>query len=510
MKKLKKTSAFLKVPNDKINDKHMKINDKHMKHKLLLLSSIGFSAGIISAQKPMNVIYILADDLGYGDLSCLGQTKFSTPSIDKLAKEGMLFTQHYSGSTVSAPSRSCLMTGQHTGHTYIRGNKGFTDGKEGQEPLTLETYILPEMFKEAGYVSGCFGKWGLGYPGSTGDPMNQGFDTFYGYNCQSESHHYYPDHLWKNRKKVMLSENAKFNLVQYAPDLIHNEALQFITDNQSRPFFAYLSYVAPHAELIAPDDEILAKFKGKFKEKPYKAKEGDTYEDTFKAGAYCSQPEPYATFAAMVTRLDRQVGDIVAKLKELGLDKNTVIFFSSDNGPHREGGANPDFFKSYGPFRGVKRDLYEGGIRLPLIAWAPGKVKSGVNSNHICAMWDMMPTFAGIAGVKLHKNTKTDGISILPTLTGKGKQKQHKFLYWEFHERGGKIALRKGDWKLVIQQIMVNKDAEPELYNLVTDRHEDNNVANQHPEIVKEMLQLMKSSHVESTIFHFNNKSKYF
>lgn len=480
-----------------------------MKHKLFLLSTLGLSSSVFAAQKPMNVIYILADDLGYGDLSCLGQTKFQTPNIDKLAANGMLFTNHYAGSTVSAPSRSSLMTGLHTGHTYVRGNKEIP-GAEGQEPLPADTYILPEMFKENGYTTGCFGKWGLGFPGSTGDPMNQGFDNFYGYNCQREAHRYYPKHLWKNREKVILSENANYNLVQYAPDLIHAEALKFIADNKSRPFFAYFSYVAPHAEIIAPDDDILAQFKGKFNEKPYNGGQGSDYNDSMDTKAYCSQNQPYATFAAMVTRLDKQVGEIVAKLKELGLDKNTIIFFSSDNGPHQEGGANPDFFKSYGPFRGVKRDLYEGGIRLPLIAYAPGKVKAGVKSNQICAMWDMMPTLASIAGVTLPKNLKTDGISILPTLTGKGKQKQHKFLYWEFHEQGGKIAVRKGDWKLIIQKVLTNKNAEPELYNLSKDIHEDKNVAKQYPELVKEMLQMMKNAHVDSEVFKFNNESKYF
>ena len=480
-----------------------------MKTKLLLYHVLGLSSGLFAAEKPMNVIYILADDLGYGDLSCLGQTKFSTPNIDKLAANGMLFTNHYAGSTVSAPSRSSLMTGLHTGHTYVRGNKEIP-GAEGQEPLPTETYVLPEMFKQNGYTTGCFGKWGLGFPGSTGDPMNQGFDNFYGYNCQREAHRYYPNHLWKNREKVILSENANYNLVQFAPDLIHAEALKFITGNKSKPFFAYLSYTLPHAEILAPDDEILAQFKGKFNEKPYNGGVGSDYNDSMDIKAYCSQAQPYATFAAMVTRLDKQVGEIVAKLKELGLDKNTIIFFSSDNGPHQEGGANPDFFKSYGPFKGVKRDLYEGGIRLPLIAYAPGTVKAGVKSNQICAMWDMMPTLAGIAGVTLPKNLKTDGISILPTLTGKVKQKQHEFLYWEFHEQGGKIAVRKGDWKLIIQKVQTNKDAEPELYNLVKDIHEDKDVAKQHPELVKEMLQMMKKSHVDSKIFKFNNESKYF
>ena len=478
-----------------------------MKQKFLLLSTLGLSAGLIAAEKPMNVIYILVDDLGYGDLSCLGQTKFSTPNIDKLAAEGMIFTQHYSGSTVSAPSRSCLMTGQHTGHTYIRGNKEIP-GAEGQEPLPADSYTLPKMFQQAGYKTGMFGKWGLGYPGSTGDPLNQGFDSFYGYNCQREAHRYYPSHLWKNREKVILSENAKFNLVQFAPDLIHAEALKFINENKSKPFFAYLSYTIPHAEILAPDDEILAQFKGKFVEKPFVGGAGSDYNASMEVKAYVSQAQPYATFAAMVTRLDKQVGEIVATLKAQGLDKNTMLFFSSDNGPHQEGGANPDFFKSYGPFRGVKRDLYEGGIRLPLIAYSPGKIKAGVINNQVCAMWDMMPTLAKVAGVKLPKNLKTDGLSILPSLTGKGKQKQHEFLYWEFHEQGGKIAMRKGDWKLIVLNVLKSNNPKTELYNLATDIHEDNNVAAQHPEMVKELLQLMKNARIESEIFKFNSETK--
>lgn len=480
-----------------------------MKPKLILLSTLSLSSSMFAAEKPMNVIYILADDLGYGDLSCLGQTKFSTPNIDNLAANGMLFTNHYSGTTVSAPSRSSLMTGQHTGHTYIRGNKEIPDA-EGQEPLPADTYTIAKMLKQSGYTTGCFGKWGLGFPGSTGDPMNQGFDEFFGYNCQREAHRYYPTHLWKNREKVMLNENAKFNLVQFAPDLIHAEALKFITENKAKPFFAYLTYTIPHAEIIAPDDEILARFKGKFNETPYKGSQGSEYNESMDVKEYCSQAQPHATFAAMVTRLDGQVGEIIAKLKELGLDKNTIVFFTSDNGPHQEGGADPEFFKSNGPFKGLKRDLYEGGIRLPLIAYAPGKIKAGVQSNQICAMWDMMPTLAGIAGAKMAINAQTDGISILPTLMGKGLQKQHEFLYWEFHEQGGKIAVRKGDWKLIIQKVLTNKDAAPELYNLATDIHEDYNVANQHPELVKEMLQIMKKSHVDSNVFTFNNESKYF
>ncbi len=465
-------------------------------------------AAQLQAAPKMNVIYILADDLGYGDLGCTGQKKFTTPNIDRLAAQGMLFTQHYSGSTVSAPSRSALMTGQHTGHTWIRGNREMP-GQEGQLPLPAGTYTIPAMFKKAGYVTGAFGKWGLGFPGSEGDPVNQGFDEFYGYNCQREAHRYYPQHLWHNTEKVILEGNKDYRRGEYSQDLIHAQCMAFVEANRSKPFFLFMPYVLPHAELIVPEDELIGRYRGVFKEVPYEGIKGSAYGPDMSVTAYCPQPEPYATFAAMIARLDQYVGDLMDKLTELGLDKNTIVMFSSDNGPHREGGANPDFFDSYGPFRGVKRDLYEGGIRLPLIAWAPGKIQAGVKNDHICASWDMLPTFAAIAGAKIPASVRTDGLSILPTLTGKGKQKQHEYLYWEFHEQGGKLAVRMGDWKGIMLNATKDKNPSIALYDLSKDIHEDNDVAARHPEVVAKIREIFKAAHTDSKIFQFNSPSLY-
>ena len=446
-----------------------------------------------------NIVYILADDLGYGDLGCYGQKIIKTPNIDKLASRGMLFTQHYSGSTVSAPSRSSLMTGLHTGHTYIRGNKEVRP--EGQQPLPADIYTMAEMFKDAGYTTGAFGKWGLGFPGSEGDPNNQGFDTFFGYNCQRLGHHYYPDFLNDNQGKFMLEGNQGLNKGQYAPDIIQQRTLQFIRDNAGKPFFLYVPSIIPHAEIFAPDDSILALYKGKIKDtKPYRGVDsGKNYKD----GSYGSSQFPRTTFAAMITRLDMHVGQIVAELKRLGLDNNTLIIFTSDNGPHQEAGADPDFFNSYGPLRGYKRDLFEGGIRVPLIATWPGKIKAGTSSDHISAFWDMMPTFKALTGSK--SKFKTDGISMLPTLLGEKKQKEHKYLYWEFHEKGGRIAVRKGNWKGVKLDFAKNPNAPMLLFDLSKDLREENNIADKYPEIVADLEKIMKKSHVESAIFNFGS-----
>ena len=327
----------------------------------------------------MNVIYILADDLGYGDLSCYGQQKFQTPNLDRMAAEGMLFTQHYAGCTVSAPSRASLMTGLHTGHTQVRGNREISP--EGQEPMAAGTFTLGKLMQDAGYTTGIFGKWGLGYPGSVSVPGTMGFDEFYGYNCQRQAHSYYPSHLWHNNEKVLFPENENNGRVTYSQDLIHAQAMQFIKNNKSKPFFAMLTYTLPHAEMNLPHDSIYRQFENSFEETPYDGSRG-----------YTPVEKPNASFAAMVTRLDNYVGEVLAELKELGLDKNTIVFFTSDNGPHTEGGANPDFFKSYGPLKGTKRALYEGGIRVPFIVWNPQKIKAGTKSDHISAFWDMMET----------------------------------------------------------------------------------------------------------------------
>ena len=437
-----------------------------------------------------NVIFILADDLGYGDLSCYGQTKFQTPNIDKLATSGIRFTSHYSGCTVSAPSRSALMTGLNTGHTYIRGNKEMQP--EGQEPLPDEVYTVAELYKEAGYATGAFGKWGLGGPGTEGVPEKQGFDEFFGFNCQALAHNYYPEYLWHNDKKVFLEGNKNGGTAQYAHDEYHKMALQFIEKHKDSPFFLFCPYVIPHAELLAPDDNLFDSFSGKFTEKPFS---GVDSGPKYRKGGYGSQPKPKAAFAAMVSRLDRSVGEIMSKLKELGIDKNTLVIFTSDNGPHLEGGAAPDFFKSSGPLRGYKRSLYEGGIRVPFIANWPNMIPSGRNSDYPSAFWDFLPTSAELTGIKLVK--PTDGISLIPVLTGKGIQKDHEFLYWEFHEGGTKQAVRLGKWKAV----RFGTRESLELYDLSVDIHEDRNVATTNPEIIAKIETYLKTARMESKIW---------
>ena len=472
----------------------------------LIPALLASACGSTPSPQRMNVIYILADDMGYGDLGCTGQTMFETPHIDRLAAEGLLFTEHYAGCAVSAPSRSCLMTGQHTGHTWIRGNKERKDG-EGQVPLPAGTYTMARMFRDAGYATGAFGKWGLGYPGSEGAPEKMGFDRFFGYNCQREAHRYYPTHLWDNGRKIVLEKNAGGQCGEYAPDLIQAEALSFIWENRNHPFFLFLPYTLPHAEIVAPDDDLLRKYRGRFDEKPFI---GDDYGPKTNPMGYCSQSEPYAAFAAMMARLDLYVGQIVETLEAPGLADRTLIVFTSDNGPHREGGANPDYFRSYGDLRGVKRDLYEGGIRLPMIAWAPGLVPQGQKTNLPVAMWDMLPTFAELAGVELPDSVQTDGLSLVPTLCGRSAdQMKHPYLYWEFHERGGKIAVRLGNWKGIIQNFTRDSEAQYELYDLATDIHEDHNVAAEHPEIIEEIRHIIREARTESPLFRFKNRSAY-
>lgn len=449
-----------------------------------------------------NIIYILADDLGYGDLGCYGQTKIETPNLDQMAREGVLFTQHYSGSTVCAPSRSALLTGQHTGHTSIRGNKELFPN-EGQHPMNKESVTIAEILKKADYTTGAFGKWGLGFIGSEGDATNQGFDVFYGYNCQREAHRYYPKHLWHNNEKVLLKGNDFTNTDVYAPNDIHKQALKFIEGNKDKPFFMYYPQIMPHAELIIPEGELMEKYRGRFIETPFvNDRAGADYGDEhFNVKHYSSQPEPRATYAAMVSLLDRQVGEVLSKLKELGIEDNTIVIFTSDNGPHTEGGADPAFFNSAGGLRGVKRDLYEGGIRVPMIVKWPNQIEGGLRTDHISAFWDVMPTLAEVAGVNAPDNI--DGISFLPELLGK-KQKKHDYLYWEFHEQGGKKAVRKGKWKAVKLNCFNEKQTRIELYNLEKDEKESNNIAKKHPQIMEELGKIMEVEHTHNPDFPFN------
>jgi arylsulfatase A len=464
---------------------------------LLLCAAAVFAQSPV--QRPPNLIYILADDLGYGDVGCYGQQRFATPHIDRLAAEGMIFRQHYSGSTVCAPARSSLITGLHTGRTPVRGNLEVQP--EGQHPLPADTVTIAKLLKRAGYVSGVFGKWGLGYPGSEGEPLKQGFDRFFGYNCQRLGHHYYPYHLWDDTRKVMLEDNAGQMKNVYAPELIHQKTLAFIEQNRDRPFFCFVASIIPHADLDAPE-RYMARHRGQYgPETPYA---GVDSGPRYRQGPYESQPEPRAAFAAMINVLDDHVGEIVARVRALGLAENTLIIFTSDNGPHREGGADPDYFRSSGGLRGTKRDLYEGGIRVPTIAWWPGVIRAGSETGHVSAGWDVLPTFADLARVEVPPGL--DGISFVPTLTGRGTQRQHDHLYWEFHERGGRMALRQGDWKIVRYNVLERPDAPPELYNLAQDPGETTNLAARHGDRLRAMDVTMRAARVDSPVFRFSHQ----
>lgn len=456
----------------------------------------------IQEVKRPNVVFILADDLGYGDLSCYGQDKFSTPNIDNLAKNGLLFTQHYAGATVCAPSRSALLTGMHTGHTFIRGNKEVKP--EGQHPLPDSVFTMAEMFQQAGYVTGAFGKWGLGFPNSEGSPNNQGFDEFYGYNCQRLAHHYYPYYLRDNGKVDSLKGNQGHGKEVYAPERIHERALSFLEVNKDKPFFMFYPTAIPHAEMAVPEKYII-KYRGELlPEKNYKGvDEGEKY----RSGPYESQSESHAAFAGMIDLLDQQVGEIVAKVEELGLMENTIFVFTSDNGAHREGGADPKYFNSSGGLRGFKRDLYEGGIRVPLIVSWKGKIQKGITTEHVSAFWDFMPTFAELIGQKSFYPQYNDGISMVPTLLGEARQTQHNHLYWEFHEKGGRQAVRKGKWKAVRYSVFKNRDSMPQLFDLSIDKAEQNNLADSLPELAIEMARLMSESRTESEIFNFKSNT---
>jgi arylsulfatase A-like enzyme len=452
-------------------------------------AGIGQTSGI--ADKRPNIIFILADDLGYGDVGCFGQKIIQTPNIDRMAAEGMRFTDHYAGSTVCAPSRCALTTGLHTGHCYVRGNKSVG---QGELPLPVGTATVAKMLKQAGYTTGLVGKWGLGGPGSTGVPNNQGFDYFFGYLSQVRAHNYYPAFLWRNKKKVKLDNevvmaekgyskaigSASTKCVQYSHDLFTEEALRFIERNKDKPFFLYLAYTIPHANNEA---RILNRH-------GMEVPDYGIYRDK-------DWPEPQKGHAAMITRMDRDIGSLITRLKALGLDENTFVMFSSDNGPHKEGGADPNFFQSSGPLRGCKRDLYEGGIRVPMIARWPGKISAGSLSDHVSAFWDFLPTCCELAGIESPKGI--DGISMVVTLLGQlAWQKQHEFLYWEFHEQGKKQAVRMGDWKGVRLNVAKDPDWPIELYNLKTDIGEKHNVANEHPEIVAKIEGYMKSARTPS------------
>lgn len=476
-----------------------------MKYLLVFLLLVNYSA---FAQQSPNIIYIYADDLGYGELGSYGQQKIKTPNLDRMAAEGMRFTQHYTGTPVCAPARCMLMTGKHAGHSYIRGNYelgGFADSSErGQLPLADKEFTVAELLKQKGYATAVIGKWGLGMANTEGSPLKQGFDYFYGYLDQKQAHNFYPTHLWENNRwdtlrqpyiyvhKRLDSATATekdfdyFKGVDYAPEKMTGRALSFIEKNKSKPFFLYLPYTIPHASLQAPD-EWVKKYIGQFKETPYYGQKG-----------YASTLYPLSTYAAMISYLDAQVGIIMQKIKELGLDKNTIIMFSSDNGATFNGGVDAKFFNSVSGLRGLKMDLYEGGIRMPFIARWHSKIKPGTTSNLISAQYDLMATIAEITKQKI---SKTDGISFLPELLGKPtQQKKHNYLYFEFPEKGGQVAIRMGDWKGVKSDMKKNKNAAWEIYNIKNDISESKNVAAQHPDLAAKFESIMKKEHRHSHI----------
>lgn len=438
---------------------------------LALGKTTALAADEQAALRP-NIIFIMADDLGYGDLGCYGQQQIQTPAIDRLAAEGRRFLDCYAGSTVCAPSRSVLMTGLHTGHTRVRGNSP-------RVPLEPDDVTVAEVLKQAGYATGIIGKWGLGEPDTTGIPTRQGFDYWFGYLNQGHAHNYYPEYLWRNTDRVELESNRNDARRQYSHDLFEQEALDFVSRHRNEPFFLYFALTLPHANNERGRDE------GNGMEIPDVAPYADR-----------PWPDPQKGHAAMITRLDTTVGRLMERLKSLGLDERTIVFFTSDNGPHDEGGADHTFFNSNGPLRGKKRDLYEGGIRVPMIVRWPGEVEAGTTSGQEWAFWDVLPTLAELAGAE--PPPEIDGISMLPAILGPSRagreQQQHEYLYWEFHERGFKQAVRSGPWKAVRLA-----QGEPlELYNLDNDLGEQHNIAAEHPDIVARMEEYLAGARSES------------
>lgn len=451
-----------------------------------MLFSLVVFAGTTGKGKYPNVIYIMADDLGIGDVGVYGQKIIKTPAMDKLAKNGMVFTQHYSGSTVCAPSRCSIVTGKHTGHAFVRGNKGqiASDGKKYDYPLAASEITVAEIMKQQNYTTACVGKWGLGGPGSEGHPNNQGFDYFFGYLGQGNAHRFYPEYLFENDKKVTLEKKV------YSHRLIMDKALGFVEKNAGKPFFLYLTPTIPHADIDIPK-ELIGEYGGMFHETPHP--EGKHY---------VAQPQPKAVYAAMVSLLDKDIQRLIDLLDAKGILENTLVIFTSDNGNHKEGGHFPEDFDSNGPFRGWKRDLYDGGIRAPFIVHWPEKVKAGTASYHISAFWDFLPTMCELVNVSVPKGV--DGISYLPAITGDNTQKKHDYLYWEFHEQGGKQAILKDNWKLI--RLNINKVGKEkyELYNLSSDPAEMFDVVSQYPELFSELKNVLLGSHKTSSVYQFN------
>ena len=438
----------------------------------LLVGCVGPPTDRAAGSKP-NIVFIMADDLGYGDLGCYGQQHIRTPNIDRLRRQGCKLTQHYSGAPVCAPARCVLMTGRNSARATVRDNQEHQP--EGQLPIGGEEVTIAELLAAQGYATGCFGKWGLGYPGSEGDPLRQGFDRFYGYNCQRHAHNFYPRYLWDDDRKVELPGNDRGRTgAQYSHDLINAQALQFVRDHRQQPFFLYVPSTIPHLALQVPE-ESLASYRGQFEETPYRGR------------SYLPHDTPRAAYAAMITHLDQAVGDLLDLLDELGLADDTLVVFTSDNGPtHLNPQVDVEFFASAGPLRGLKGSVYEGGIRVPWIARWPGRIAPGSQSDHVSVFEDIMPTLAELAGAEVPDNC--DGLSLLPTLLGDADaQRQHDCLIWDFPGYGGQLAVRKGKWKAVRRNLRRDPDAAWELYDLDRDIGERHDLAARHPELLREL-----------------------
>lgn len=453
------------------------------KKSLMLASTTLALAATAKPKEQLNIVYILADDLGYGDLGCFGQKVIKTPNIDKLCSEGLKFTQHYAGSTVCGPSRATMLTGKHTGHVYLRGNGKY---ELRQDPQDI---IIPRLLKPLGYQTAMIGKSGLACNSSDGSlPGKKGFDYFFGYTSHMAAHWYYPPHLWENDQKIKYPNNTNHKGDTFSTTEITKKALKHLDKVKDKPFYLHLAFTEPHVSLQVPE-KFLKMYRGKVgKEAKYKGSNR----------GYTGCDECKATYAAMVSHLDHNVGLIIDKLKKLGIADKTIVMFASDNGSAQEGGAKRAWFKSSGNLRGGKRDMYEGGIRTPMIAWCPGIVQNG-ETDHISAFWDVMPTICDLTGAKAPKGI--DGISFAPTLTRKTKQQKHKHLYWEFHEQGGKQAIRMGKWKAIRLNVK-GKNLKPiQLFDLSKDVTEKNNIAKQYPEVVAEMEKLMLQARTPSDIF---------
>jgi arylsulfatase A-like enzyme len=477
-----------------------------MRNTTAILALSGLTAtGLQAADKP-NIVFILADDLGYAEVGCYGQKKIKTPNIDKLAKEGMRFTQHYTGAPVCAPARCTLMTGKNLSHAEIRGNRDSGNGHKfpGQWPITAEAITIAEVLHDNGYTTGAFGKWGLGPTESTGAPNKQGFDRYYGYICQRNAHSYYPPYLDSDDKEETINEHPipghmkqlkgevkaeTYRAENYAPDLILAEALKFIDTNKDKPFFLYLPFVEPHVAM-QPPQKWIDMYPKSWDTVPYRGTRG-----------YLPHPRPHAAYAAMISQLDNHVGVVLAQLKKYGLDKNTIVIFTSDNGAtHNVGGVETEFFDSMGGLRGKKGSCYEGGLRMPCIVRWPGKVKAGSENDVPSYFPDWFPTLCEIGGAPLPKEP-LDGVSLTNVLGGGNLPKRHEPMLWEFFGYGGIVAIREGKWKAVRTGLRRKNHGKWELYNLAEDREEKNDVADKHPEMVQKMEKAWLKTRTVSKIF---------